>query len=314
MNNYRIQEADADQRRYVFDNLYKDDKLRESAVVYVALDGERIIGRIIASERPTPEPLDGKYWFIHNLLVHPDYRRRGVATALTDELTEAARRAGALYLFGSANPTAAACRFWYGRGFTLNAYGKKREDEGRPDEYGNFSHMFCYRLTSRSLGREGKSFASDFGYRIVAADGAALAPALDGFMSCPGVSDGAKEFFRVRRDSIFGLAAINGAGEPVGYIAACRDEMGAPLEDTKLWLPFIFVRPELRRHGIGRALAEGMVMRAREKGAAQLTAFRHDEEETGFWYGVGFDVFFWGVNFDNGRRSVTASLRVDTRN
>ena len=49
---------------------------------------------------------------------------------------------------------------------------------------------------------------------------------------------------------------------------------------------------------------------AKENNFVQLTNFDITEDNIGFWYEIGFDIFFWGVNASTGKRGTTAMIRV----
>ena len=128
--NFTICKANQEQREYVFERvIIKDEEERKKAVVYVATDSDnRIIGRTVIKEKDVPAPISGKYWYIENLFVHPEYRRKGIASALVAEIKKQAEIFEIVYLYGSANASVEASLFWLNQGFTMNAYGKRQED------------------------------------------------------------------------------------------------------------------------------------------------------------------------------------------
>ena len=94
--NFTICKANQEQREYVFERvIIKDEEERKKAVVYVATDSDnRIIGRTVIKEKDVPAPISGKYWYIENLFVHPQFRRKGIASALVAEIMRAFRGMG----------------------------------------------------------------------------------------------------------------------------------------------------------------------------------------------------------------------------
>ena len=90
--NFTICKANQEQREYVFERvIIKDEEERKKAVVYVATDSDnRIIGRTVIKEKDVPAPISGKYWYIENLFVSPEYRRKGLASALVAEIKKQA--------------------------------------------------------------------------------------------------------------------------------------------------------------------------------------------------------------------------------
>ena len=111
-------------------------------------------------------------------------------------------------------------------------------------------------------------------------------------------------------DELFGFAAVGTDGEPLGIILALSDSMKAPLDSTQ-WGIFLFVEPQYRNRGIGRALVRKMYQCARENedNVLQLTNIG-SEDYIGFWYELGFDIFLWGVNEQTRKRAATAMIRV----
>jgi GNAT superfamily N-acetyltransferase len=96
------------------------------------------------------------------------------------------------------------------------------------------------------------------------------------------------------RESLFGerpaaraLIAEHASG-PVGY-AVYFSTFSSFLSRRGVWLEDLFVRPEHRGAGIGRALLAAVAASAREEGAARLewTALRWNELALGFYRGLG---------------------------
>lgn len=96
--------------------LFESELAQEKASLLVALDGKRIVGYI-------------DYWFVldelHviNLAVHPDARRRGVATGLMDEMIR--RSKGAETVFLEVRESSVAARRFYEKG-GFEASGKRK--------------------------------------------------------------------------------------------------------------------------------------------------------------------------------------------
>ena len=151
--NFTICKANQEQRDYVFERVtIKDEQERKNAVVYVATDsGNQIIGRTVIKEKDVPAPISGKYWYIENLFVHPEYRRKGIASALIAEIKRQAEILEIVYLYGSANASVEASLFWLNQGFTMNAYGKRQEDSSKPLFFGNYFHYINYCIRRKSL-------------------------------------------------------------------------------------------------------------------------------------------------------------------
>ncbi len=85
--------------------------------------------------------------------------------------------------------------------------------------------------------------------------------------------------------------------------------MQAPLDCMHLWI-HPFVEPEYRNQGLGRSLVYKMYQYAKENDIIQLTNVDTSEDNIGFWYEIGFDIFFWEVKTQTGKRITTAMIRV----
>lgn len=300
--NFIICKANQTQRDYVLKRfIIKDEQERENAIIYVAVDEtDKIIGRIIIEEKYVPAPIMGKYWFILNLLVHPEFRRKGIATALVNEVKRQAELSKVVYLYGSANATLEASMFWLKQGVTLNAYGKKQDDTSKPLFYGNYHHLFSYCLERKALVGDNRSVY----IRTVSKD--EIPHLINKYAS----DEKKKAYLLNKTENLFGFVAVGEEDEIKGVILASPDSMQAPLDSTRWWM-FLFVDPQCRNHGIGRSLVWQLYQYAKEKDVIQLTNFDGTEDNIGFWYKLGFDIFFWGVNAQTGKRSTTAMIRVD---
>lgn len=298
---YTICKANQSQRNYVLERyVISDERERENAIIYVSVDSNgKILGRIIIKERDIPAPILGKRWYICKIFVDAGSRRKGIATALVDEIKRQAESSGIVYLEGSANPTAEASSFWLNQGFTMHAYGKKQEDKSKPLFYGNYHHVISYRIRRKLLLDSNRRVR----IRSITKDEIAY------FAAKYAAEDSQKAFFIEKADELFGFAALDEAGSANGIILGFADSMQAPLTDT-LWWVSIFVETKCRNMGIGRALVREIYQYAKYSNVIQLTSVDKTEENIGFWYELGFDVYFWGESSQTGKRSTMAMVRV----
>jgi GNAT superfamily N-acetyltransferase len=254
----------------------------------------------MVTEGDVPSPIGGKCWCISNVFVHPEHRREGIASALVNLVKEQAEAAGIIYLHGSANASVEATMFWLNQGFTLNAYGRKGEDPQNPLLYGNYHHMMSYRMDRKPLAPADASLA------IRPVEGEEIPQLIEKY-----TSDEKKKFFLLSKtEDLFGFEAIGDAGERKGVILVRPDSMQAPLDSTRWWM-FLFVEPPYRRQGIGRSLVRHLYQYAQGRDVIQLSNIDQTEDHIGFWYEIGFDIFFWDKNAQTGRRAATAMLRVN---
>lgn len=276
-----------------------------SAMIYVAVkeDG-KIIGYIVVREETVPLPLQGKYWFILNLRVDTDFRRMGIATALVNEIKRQAELSDIIYLYGSADPTLEASMFWLKQRFSLNAYGKKQDDKNEPLKYGNYPHLMSYRIKRTFLPE-----ILHHSHRIRPAQKQEIDPFIKHYLKKISMSEIRKEFFMSKIEEFFGFVATE-KNNIIGYIVAFADEMKAPIDGNR-WFLELFVAPEYRGRGIGSALTQEMIQYAKGKNVMQLTAYESHEDDIVFWYNKGFDIIFWGINTDTGKRPTAAMLRIN---
>ena len=86
---------------------------RNPNTCFAAVKDDQIIGVILTGH-------DGRRGIIHHMCVHPDYRRRGIASMLAQKAEEALREEGITKVFGLVfrdNDTANA--FWETQGYSL---------------------------------------------------------------------------------------------------------------------------------------------------------------------------------------------------
>jgi len=103
--NYSICKANQEQRMYVFKHInINNEEEQKNSIVYVSTKNDnQIIGRIVIKEKNVPPPIYGKKWYIENLFVHSEFRRKGIASALVKEIKKQAKKSHIVYLYGSAN-------------------------------------------------------------------------------------------------------------------------------------------------------------------------------------------------------------------
>ncbi|HET7305442.1 MAG TPA: GNAT family N-acetyltransferase [Segeticoccus sp.] len=97
------------------DTSYFDDVLTSKPTLdgpqLVAVDGQGVVGVLDIS-------IDGPLATVETIAVHPDHRRRGIATALLDEGRGLARQRGAKHLAAWTRDDAAALTWYRQQGFT----------------------------------------------------------------------------------------------------------------------------------------------------------------------------------------------------
>ncbi|MCL2494452.1 MAG: GNAT family N-acetyltransferase [Oscillospiraceae bacterium] len=290
VDGYHVVRADKKQADIVFSKFFKDERKRDNAVVFVALDGKAVIGYSVIHEKQAQHPLGGTDWFVWNIYTRPEWRRRGVASTLLSEIKRQAEEEGVLHIQGSCVEVPAHM-FWNKHGFCAQRYGSPLND-------GTCSHMVFYRIDKTEPQQNQHNF------RIVMAGKARLHRIFDESILGNGVP-----FFQDKRDDIFGFVAVDENENTLGFITACPDELGAPLTGTRWLIPYIFVNPELRRKGIATALLGELLQSAQRAGIAQVDALRLNDETALFFYKNNFDLCVWYI-MDGEEKPISAALRM----
>ena len=115
--------------------------------------------------------------------------------------------------------------------------------------------------------------------------------------------------FKDKKDNIFGFTAVDENKNVVGFITACPDEMGTPINGMQWLVPYIFVEAEHQRKGIGSALLNELLKSARKENIIQLGLIRLDENTISFLYNNDFDVCVWYI-MGGDVKPVSAAIRV----
>jgi len=305
--NYHVVKADKKQIEFLYETRWKSSNTtkeeQKNRIIFLAFDEiENILGVLTAMETPVPEPLYGINWFILSINIQMEYRRQGIASALIKEAVVHAKQENVMCFYGSADPTLQAHMLYFKQNFCFLRYGKICDDYNKPLEYGNYHHMFFNRLDKLN-----KSIKKQEKYRIINTDKESLDWIFNEYVIK--TSPQAAEFYRDKKEEIFGFTAIDDDNKILGFITAREDEMYAPLENIQWWIPYIFIYPEFRRQGIGTNLVQELIKSAKKSNVMQLTSTFKNEDATEFWYDNNFDIYFWGQNSD-GTRTVSAAMRI----
>lgn len=301
MNNtyFTICKADQEQREHVLSqSAIKNNDTKKNAIIYVVInDNNRIIGSIIVVEQNTSTIIMGKCWYIAEIFVHQKHRKNGIATALFGEIKKEAELSNILYFWGHARPSLEASMFWLKQGVTMHPFGAMNDDINKPLLYGNYSHIFSYCVRRKSL------YGGSCGVNIRAIVKDEMSALINKYIE----DESKKKTFLSNKDELFGYVALGDNSDSKGVIIAFPHEMKAPFDST-YWVTNIYVDPRFRYQGIGRSLVWQLYQHAKEKEVIQLTSFT-TEYDVGFWYELGFDIYFRGKN-TQGVTLAAAMMRV----
>jgi GNAT superfamily N-acetyltransferase len=306
---YRIVRANNEQMEWVFNKHWGNPEERQKArerfdIIFVAIDeNENILGRLMVIEKPIPPPLNGIGWWIANINTYIAYRRKGIAAAMLDELKKHAEQAGISFLFGMAEPTRHASMFWFNNNFSLQKCGKQCDDKNNTEEYGNYQHIMFYRINKMT---RVNTFTQKT-YRIIKAD----KEQLDWIYNEHIINESPQRagFYETNRNGFFGFAAIDDNEKIAGIITARADELDSPLIGTAWAISYIFVRPDLRRQGIGSALINEIIKAAEEAKIEQVLFIAMYEEAGEFLNANNLDLFFW-KHLSAQNKIISAGLRI----
>ncbi len=277
-----------------FENLtFTTSEDRDAAFGYVATVDSRVVGRIVILPREKYEY--GMSWFVRNLRVEPEFRRQGIATALVEAVKRRALEEGVIDLYGSANQTVAASRFWLSQGFAVAPYGK-------PDGDGNFLHWICCRLERERLERS-------YRYELAELERGSFAEWLRGLTDAGKVDAKPGEYVLTHIDGISGFVCHGESGEIIGAGWYFVDDLKPPL-DEKYLFSYVYVDEAHRLRGLGRELVAALAEEARRLGVLELNRFASDDAELGFWFRLGFGIIRCGVTAETGKRGMRAMIRV----
>ena len=299
--NYQVLKASKEQKDLVFDQFYKNESKRDVGIVFIAVDGENIIGYLVVEEKTVPPPLNGTDWFVWNIFTRTEFRRQGIASALLKETIKHAEQANVRHLIGSCTNTPAHM-FWFKHNFCFFPYGPKIDNENNPNEHGNRPHMIFYRINKT----EKENLKKQENYQIIKADKKRLHWIFDKY-----ILNVSPQFFQDKREDISGLIAVDKDENILGFITAFPYELGSPIDGIQWVIPCIFVHPEIRRQGIDYALIREIINAAKESDVKQLTCLFLNEEASEFWYNNNFDIcIYYIMNSNDGKMPVSAALRI----
>lgn len=292
---YSIKKSTEEQMDLIAERYWKKtpqwQKNRHDYICFVATDlkGE-IIGYLALEEKEIPIPPYGKDWFIITIRVLQPYRCRGIGSDLLQHALVSAQKLGIRNFQGSANPTKEAHCFWRKNGFCFFQYGKQHNDPSKEKEYGNYSHIIFRRVDEINICYQNSETIGQFRFGI------ANQEQLDTIFT-DYITKECVKFYYDKKDKISGLIAIDKNGNDVGFITYLEISMAPPLTGNQWYIPYLYIRPEFRGKGAGKALIAEVIKRAKEKNIAQLLIVHPNEEIMQYWYDLGFDIFIFRYLF-----------------
>jgi GNAT superfamily N-acetyltransferase len=204
------------------------------------------------------------------------------------------------HLSGSCTNTPAHL-FWLKNNFCFQIYGQKIDNVNNPNEHGNYPHMIFYRVNKIENNPQQQQ-----NIKIIRAD----KEKIDWIFNNHFLNDSLK-YFHDKREDISGLTAVDKDDNILGFITSYAYELGSPLDGIQWLVPCIYVRPELRRQGIGGALINELKKAAKEANVTQLTCLNLKEDASEFWYKNNFDMCVMYISkTQDGKNPVSAALRI----
>ncbi len=265
---YTIREADRALVDKIAERFWTNPKTYERRYDYsthaAALDSGEIVGYISTTDH---QATGGEYSvrYVDFICVHPEYRRRGIGTALVSAMVEKAKADRVKYLTGfiSANETAEA--FWQSVGFCLLGSVKAQN--------GSLCHEFVCRLDG-----DAENPPAVPTQRVEKAE---ITPLFDKHMH-PSLG----EYWQAHVDSLYGVKAVSEAGNLLGLLLAIPLDNGSPYKGWGV-APYIYVDEDAPA-GTEKSLVGEMARLAAEKGAGSLcTMYKYREYGTK-WLSLGF--------------------------
>jgi len=304
--NYQILLANSEQMEWIFNKHWTNPEAQQRArekikFILIAIDeNENILGYTSVEERFIPPPLGGVSWWIGKINTYNPRRRKGIATAMLNELKKHAEQVGVQYLMGAAEPTKHSCLFWWSNNFSMQRYAGQRENESKLYEFGNFPHMVFCRVNKETRNR-------DKFHRIIKATKVQLEQFFNDYIKS---EDPRKfEYYQANKDDFFGFVSFDEHGEVSGIIAIIEEKLAPPLDGRAWMTTCVYVRPDLRRQGIGSALVSGLLKAAKKAKIQQVLFIGMYEESTEFLHANNLDIFFWN-QLSEQNKIITAGMRV----
>ena len=307
--NYQIVLANSEQMESIFNRHWTDPNVRQKVkddtkFILIAIDeNKNLIGRIRVKEKSLPPPLKGIGWWIINITTNNPHRRTGIGTAMLNALEKHAEQQSIQYLFGSAEATEHATMFWYKNNFSMQKYTQQCGDKNKPDEYGNWAHMIFRRLNKCAEIHKSKQKQ----HRIIRANSEHLDWIYNEHVK--NESTPKYEYYQANKSDFFGFVAVDEDGKISGIITALADEWGCPLIGKAWAVSYVFVRPDLRRQGIGSALINEIVNAAKQANVEQVLFVAMYEQVAEFLDANDLDLFFWR-HLSESNSFISAGLRI----
>ena len=304
--NYTIQKANLDQIKYISDTFWKDtpswQEKKNEFIYYVAINNNAILGYLVIDEKNILIAPFGKDWFIITIMVLKEYRRQGIGSSLLYYAFCEAQNQGILNFQGSSNPTLEAHGFWDSNCFCFFRYGPKHEDISKKDEYGNYSHIIFKRVDNKKL-----SLHSQNQLKYALADNEQMQYIIEHFIKKECV-----KYYSVNADKIVGLIASDKTGLEVGFITWLEMPLDSPLLGKQWYIPYFYVKPDMRGQGMAKSLINELISRAKRRGTKQLLIVHPSEDIMQHLYKYGFDAFVFRYLFsgNNGRFPICLGKRL----
>lgn len=296
---YSIVKASAEQRDYIYNNFYHRESVFNAEAVFTAVDEHgKIIGHIIAvSSNNAPDS-----WFIVSIKVQREYRRQGIGTALFLELQNLSIENNINDLHCYANPTEEASEFWKHMGFCITKFGRvvNEGDHNLIDSFGNYSHLMF--KNPNKMGNIPASYISDIS--LVKTTRNQIDYIFDNYLHLFN-----QTYFEQVKNDLFGFVALDHDNQIVGFSLMKHEPLYPPFNEMQLVF-WIYVKPEMRRKGIGTALANEVIAYAQSRNPHHLFHAGKDDELP-FWKYLNFHVHIQGKSSDDPTKSVIyAGMRI----
>ncbi len=267
--NYTILEADRALTDRIAETFWTNPTVCEKRYAYsthaaILADGE-IVGYLSTTDKAAENGAYGTR-HIHFVRVRPEYRRRGIATALVSAMMEKAEADGVKYLTGmTASGNEAAEKFWKSVGFCLLG-GVRAKDDG-----------LCHDILCRLGGNVERMSAVP----CEPVERSGVRGLFEAYMG-----ERLGEYWKNKADGLYAVRAIGADGRILGMMVADALDNGSPYKGWGV-APYIYTADDAPA-GTEESLVKEMARLAAENGVESLCTLYKYSEYGMKWLELGF--------------------------
>ena len=90
-------------------------------------------------------------------------------------------------------------------------------------------------------------------------------------------------YYRDKRDGMKAITVMDRENMLLGFVVLLKEKIGEPVEMEQMWIPYLYVEPWARGHGLARCLLHAARDAARNENVRQLIFLSSKSESYPFW-------------------------------